>query len=937
MEEDKHLQLLDVLGIPISDDINKNQNIIFSHKESSLIYTYGSNIIRYDLKNNSKTFLQYFTTDIISVKYLPDNLDILIVISDGDPCPVLSIWKIPSFQGIFSQELVIKNDLELDNIYIEQINSSTLVILFINKNDTEHFLFVLNILNEEKFEINYFGKIKNILPKVIGFGAFYKSNEIAFLMNYNLQIFSIDLSKTKYSLKYNINFSFKLKENSLTISKITNFLSVLTEKGNCLIYDNNGINLSNINPLGQEIFTFCKFCEKDLCLGSSIGNIYIYNIYGFILKYIIRNKDIFNIKNFSLINKVHYNKYSNDSIENNIINFASVDESNDQLFCIFKNNSFFLLSLNQLLDNTKYRYNVKPTKINTTSFFSFNHSNKILDICLRTYNSKNNNNTNLINKTKFYTCSQDNKLIIYNIEQETDKIKNLSYDLNNILSITKITNNLSSYITSIKLHPLFSNKLYAGDNKGFLYIIYLNSDANNKYKKYNIDSFGIIFLNFSPNGNLLFIGFETGKQLIYTTNKSLECVIKLNEHFISYDEIEFRKLNNHMLSYGYFFENKKHRHCLLYYKKNNILEYAKLFKNENGTQIIKKKIMDIIYNYSILDLVMHKSENYVVVLDSRKQILIQNINENKIDAIIDMSSRMDKIYNIQIDISGLYLAVICDIKSKTKSNFSTNKNQYINKKDLIIIEINTSKVKNLIIHNSPMSRVIFDNFGKYMIIAGELGDISLWRLPGDISSNIRNILAEVKNNENLWDKYEIKYGKFLPYIKYTDNDFSFTTTYLNNYNISNILSSSQIDKQETIDNFDDTNFSNNFSSEYSSLDDEKLRKKQNLSKSVSYRINNRKGNYKNYGQNNEYQNTNEYYNNKIVNLKENGMPRKKLNYKGNFSLRSYFNTQNADRKATDFHRYNFWNNKDTIKIKNSLNSNGYYKHPEPKDIDAYLY
>ena len=277
MEEDKHLQLLDILGIPISNNKNTNQNIIFSHKESSLIYTYGSNIIRYDLKNNSKTFLQYFTTNIISVKYLRDNLNILIVISVGDPCPILSIWKIPSFQGIFSQELIINNEFEIDNIYIEQYNSSTLLILIINKDDNEHYLFVLNILNEEKFEINYFGKIKNILPKVIGFGSFYKSNDIAFLMNYNLQLFSIDLYKTQYSLKNNINFSFKLKENSLIISKITKFLSVLTEKGNCLIYDNNGINFSNINPIGQEIFTCSKFCEKVLCLGSSIGNIYIYN------------------------------------------------------------------------------------------------------------------------------------------------------------------------------------------------------------------------------------------------------------------------------------------------------------------------------------------------------------------------------------------------------------------------------------------------------------------------------------------------------------------------------------------------------------------------------------------------------------------------------------------------------------------------------------
>ena len=923
MEEDKHLQLLDILGIPISNNKNTNQNIIFSHKESSLIYTYGSNIIRYDLKNNSKTFLQYFTTNIISVKYLRDNLNILIVISVGDPCPILSIWKIPSFQGIFSQELIINNEFEIDNIYIEQYNSSTLLILIINKDDNEHYLFVLNILNEEKFEINYFGKIKNILPKVIGFGSFYKSNDIAFLMNYNLQLFSIDLYKTQYSLKNNINFSFKLKENSLIISKITNFLSVLTEKGNCLIYDNNGINFSNINPIGQEIFTCSKFCEKVLCLGSSIGNIYIYNIYGFILKYIIKNEDILNIKNFSLINKVQYNKYNNDSNENNIINFVSVDENNDQLFCIFKNNSFFLLSLNQLLDNTKYRYNIKPTKINTTSFFSFNHSNRICDICMKSYNSKNKNEIQQINKTKFYTCGQDNKLIIYNIEQETEKVKNLSYDLKGILSITKVTNNLSSYITSIKLHPLFSHKLYAGDNKGFLYIIYLNTDSNNKFKKYNIDSFGIIFLNFSSNGLFLFIGLETGKQLIYKTNKSLECVIKLNEHFISLDEIEFRKLNNHMLSYGYFFEKRKHRHCLLYYKKDNILEYAKLFKNDNGTQIIKKKIMDIIFNYSILDLVMHKSENYVILLDSRKQILIHNINENKLDAIIDMSSQMNKIYNIQIDISGLYLAVICDIKSKS----NCNENEYINKKDLIIIEINTSKVKNLIINNSPMSKVVFDNYGKYLIIGGELGEISLWRLPGYISSNIRNILSEVKDNENFWDKYEIKYGKFLPYIRYTDNDLSLTTTYLNNYNVSNYLSSSINNKKEIKTTFDDSNFSSNCSNDYSYLDDAKPRKKHNISKSISYRINNRK-NLNNDRDNDEYQNTNEFSKNKINNLKENGMPKEKLNYK--------FNNLNDDQKTRDYHRYNFWNNKDTIKIKNSLNFNGYSKHPEPKDIDAYL-
>ena len=226
-----------------------------------------------------------------------------------------------------------------------------------------------------------------------------------------------------------------------------------------------------------------------------------------------------------------------------------------------------------------------------------------------------------------------------------------------------------------------------------------------------------------------------------------------------------------------------------------------------------------------------------------------------------------------------------------------------------------------------MSKVAFDNYGKYLIIGGELGEISLWRLPGYISSNIRNILSEVKDNENFWDKYEIKYGKFLPYIRYTDNDLSLTTTYLNNYNVSNYFSSSINNKKEIKTNFDDSNFSNNCSNDYSYLDDVKPRKKHNISKSISYRINNRK-NLNNDRDNDEYQNTNEFSKNKINNLKENGMPKEKLNYK--------FNNLNDDQKTRDYHRYNFWNNKDTIKIKNSLNFNGYSKHPEPKDIDAYL-
>ena len=57
MEENKQLQLLDVLGISIKLNHYNIQNIIFAHNEKSLIYSLGSNIIHYNLKKDSKTFL----------------------------------------------------------------------------------------------------------------------------------------------------------------------------------------------------------------------------------------------------------------------------------------------------------------------------------------------------------------------------------------------------------------------------------------------------------------------------------------------------------------------------------------------------------------------------------------------------------------------------------------------------------------------------------------------------------------------------------------------------------------------------------------------------------------------------------------------------------------------------------------------------------------
>ena len=352
------------------------------------------------------------------------------------------------------------------------------------------------------------------------------------------------------------------------------------------------------------------------------------------------------------------------------------------------------------------------------------------------------------------------------------------------------------------------------------------------------------------------------------------------------------------------------------------MEYSKLFSNDNNNgfntkKIVKKKIMDMIFNYSILDISMHPSENYVLILNDKKQILINNIKENKITAVIDLNSQINKIYNIQMDISGLYLAIICNIKS--------NNRNIKRKTDLILVEINSSKLQNFILENNPINKVSFDNEGKYIIIGGEYGEISLWRLPGDISSKIKNFLSDVNYDENFWDTYEIKYSRFLNNNIININNNNDITLTSNNYNnINNYNNESEYlssnNNNENNNSSEDTNY-NNFSSNYSEIKNKNKRSNNRLSKSMTAKMS-----HKNYF----IMNTRE----KINKYKENGMSRNEYKYssRNNIDLSSDINNMKFKNKI----RYNFWSNSDTINIKKSINLQRHNKFPEPKDIDDYL-
>ena len=98
MSEYQNLQILDELGFPINP-----KQLLFSSLDNTLIYTYGSSIIYYNLNNNTKTFLQMASNnEIIVLKYIDNDNKILLTINNN-PSPLVNIWDLKNFENIFNQ------------------------------------------------------------------------------------------------------------------------------------------------------------------------------------------------------------------------------------------------------------------------------------------------------------------------------------------------------------------------------------------------------------------------------------------------------------------------------------------------------------------------------------------------------------------------------------------------------------------------------------------------------------------------------------------------------------------------------------------------------------------------------------------------------------------------------------------------------------------
>ena len=839
------LLLLDLLGFP-------SDQMLFNPLTKSIIYSLGSNIISYNLISNTKTFVQYLTNEIILLKFLGESQNILLTIDNSSP-PILCLWELPSFNQIYLKELYISSQytFSISNIFFEQMYKDIYIII-ITSDIGINYLYLFKNENElnNNFSLDLFGKLPNIKETIFGFKIFFNSKDIIFLLEKNLLYYNLDLDKESCDEKMKIDFPFNLINDSLKINKDINIIAFLTTKGNCLIYDQNGNNKPSINPFGQEYFTSLDFASDSICLGTNNGKIYVYNIYDNKPKFFIHYKAILKIKNNFQLNSrndlnnknIYDEKYENNSLL--AIKYIYLNEKIGQIFLRLEDNSILFSPLNILIDDLNYNKN-EDLKNNNFIFYAFNHSKNIDDIIINFQNGNNSHNiTNFDNNSNnqndnnndlvIFSCSKDQKIIKYYINYEMNKLSNSFFNLNEILTNIqykgKIANNNYSnklnnkhinenmiYLTVLKYHPIYFNKLFAGDNKGFLYLFDTNENKF-QYKKPIMGTYEIVLLDFSPDGKILCIGFDTGCQIFCDMNNNCEICLQLNNHYMPVEETEFRKINNQIICFSYFFKNKeKYNDCFLYNKNNYLIEYCQLFYEMN--RLSKKEIRTIKIMNPILDIKIHISENYLIILNNTNHIIIYQILSCVITAVIDLNAYVKNAYNIQIDYSGLFLGIICELYN---NNENINSNKFIysiskngnNKRNyLIFFEIGTGKVKTCLNYNNPISKIIFDNDGNYLIIAGQKGELSLWKLSESMTNNIKYVLEEMKRNIYFWDEYEIKYDNNYDYKNEIVNNSDYVINNRMNNNFSDENFQIKHDIKFNIKNYDKPDMKNSMSSQ----------------------------------------------------------------------------------------------------------------------------
>ena len=778
--------------------IPKSNNYLYEQDKNILIYSIFSNIVTYNLSNDSKRIIQNkIKSEISNIKFLDKDKNILLLIHKGK-FPIINILPLSEnnndncVSNIYSKIITIEENFNISNIFVDRFRYNLFLILLSGINKNILYFFHLTNMNNNKYSLIPIGILQKLNIEVIDFKSFYNLDLIICITRNSLLYYKINLENQICSLYKKIQFHFSIKSKSLKIDRKKGFISFITSSGNCLIYDKEGNNINNIKfPLNNnnEYFTFNIFSEfnNSLCLVTNQGNILIYDIYevvsqnydekyDFKIKQFIKNSNInqilkekyqFNKNDINYINNDYYLKEN----KNNNIEIIYYNESNNLIMTY--NNSLLSLSLFDIIN--------KNFNVSSILLYQFNHSQKINNGIIiynaspTHLNQNNENNNNLDFDNIIYTCSDNNILNTRYYNYSKNKFISYNYNFNYILSNKEI------YITSIKFHPKYPKDiLYLGDSQGFLYII--SKERNFNYHKYNLNDINnnsnnfdnaINLIMFSPRSEyIIYIGFDNGLQKLFDlkVDKNFNYYKLLSNPFLDKNEIIFRKNKSHIINFCYFFIYKNNlKDCFAYLVNQKTVKISK-FETENNLCIsnsYNNDIFNIIYNEPILDIKIHKSENYIISLNNKKQIYIKEINNGNIISILDFNKIINYIYNFDLDISGLYLSLICDFKNNQNNLFNINSN----KSSISIVEITSGKISNYIREsNNIITKTKFDYYGRYIISLGEKGEISIWKLNSEVTNNIQNAIEKIKNNfYDFWERFNIKRGKENLYLNNEEN------------------------------------------------------------------------------------------------------------------------------------------------------------------------
>ena len=855
MSEFENLQILDELGFP-----QNPKKILFSSPDNILIYSFGSNIVYYNLNNNTKTFLQLsIPTEICTLKFI-DNYNQILLTIDNNISPVLNIWDLQTFQNIFNQEISIKNSYGVyfttSSIFVEKAKNDLFIIFISSLTCNDYIIYTLDLSTDkyalEPFfiQINQITTEKNESSQIIGFKYFLNSQICIIIYKSSIEFCEFDYDDKSLSSIKAIDYNFNILPNSLSVSTEYNLISYISSKGSCLVYDINCNHKSTINPYNQDDFTISYFNQDSLYLGTNTGKVFVYQISDYKLKYYISYNKIYLLKKKFQLNK----KSSNNNLdeENDYdgpsIDYLDCDEKNDKIFIKMGDNSILLSPISFIIDNNN-GYITEKTRGQSPLLIAYNHSQNITDIEISEPLGMSNGLP-----TVFYTCSKDQKLIKYFIEHKDNKLYNQIFYFNDIMNENIMSkNNFNIYFNIMKFHSKQKNYLYLGDNKGSIYILDTNKNQI-IYKQFVGEAYAIDSLSFNSQGNLICISYETGMEIIYYINninkhQKFEKYLTLNMHYFSPQEIEFRQRNSHILSFSYFFVPKKFdENKLIYMKNSKNIECLKLIEKKTN---YKEIIYSINMNYNILDIKVHRSEKYIIVLDDNLQINIYNLITRNNIGIIDLSEQVKYANNLDIDISGLYLSLLCQVKGNKKE-----------KSDIVLFEVGTGNVYSFISGMNSLTKTKFDYTGKYLITTGSDGEVTILGLDEDISNSINNVISNIRKNSKFLEEYS---------ILFTDNQEPNNEIKLNN-------------------NKRNSKFEN---SKQSQMNQRKNNDNNNLFKKISYN----KNNYNNINDDNsEYSYMNN--NNKRLTKRENkynNLSNKAFNFKNqdnNLKYSNYINSEN---------------------------------------------